>query len=111
MRAKKSLTSSSPKALTSDSMGTLWRTFLNPLDGCRAKPVAGAVGALQVGKPHLDGLVAYPQRVVVRIGDLRRIALIVKAVVVGDLPRQPLQLGGSFVLAQLLDGFPGGVRR
>ena len=60
--------------------------------GWRADALARAVGALQVGKARLDGLVAPPQRVVLGIAQRRLGFDVVEPVVMLDLPRQPLEL-------------------
>ena len=63
------------------------------LDGRGADALGRAVGAHEVGKARLDRGVALAQRIVVGIGDLRRVLAVVELVVMGDLARQPLELG------------------
>ena len=58
----------------------------------RAHALARAVGALQLGKARLDGLVAPPQHVVRGIAQLGRGMGVVELVVAPDLLRQTLQL-------------------
>ena len=85
MRATKSATSSSAKALPSDSMGTAWRTLPNAFDRRRADAPGRAVGPHQLGKARLDRRVALAQGVIVGIGDLGRVLPVVELVVPGDL--------------------------
>ena len=70
-----------------------------------------AVGAHERGKARLDGRVALAQRVVVGVGDLRRVLRVVELVVVRDLAREPLELGLRLRLGQLVDGLVGRTRR
>ena len=72
------------------------------LDGCGADPPRRAVGAHQLGKARLDRRIALAQRVVVGVGDLRRVLGVVELVVVRDLARQPLELGRRLRLGQLV---------
>ena len=59
---------------------------LGEAGGCRgADLLARAVGAAQLGKARLDRLVALDQRVIVRVGHLRRVLLVIELVVMGDL--------------------------
>ncbi len=55
----------------------------------RSDLFTGAVVADQRRKARLDRLVAPPQGVVVRIGDLRVVLLMVQPVMTGDLRGQP----------------------
>ena len=92
-RAMKSTTSSSVKALPSESIGTAWRTLPKASTGAAPTRCGRAVGAHERGKARLDRRVALAQRVVVGVGDLGRVLRVVELVVVGDLAREPRELG------------------
>jgi hypothetical protein len=74
------------------------------LDRRRADPMRGAVRTDQFGKARFDLAVAPAQRVVLGIRDLGRGVAIVEAVVMGDLGREPLQLGARLLGRQLVHG-------
>ena len=63
-----------------------------------------AVLADEMREARLDGGVAFAQRVIVGVGDLRLILPVIERVVMGDLAGETLKLGGSFGLAQAIDG-------
>ena len=81
MRATKSVTSSSPKALSSDSIGTACRTLAKPRDGAAPTLRDRLSSVRRSGKARLDRLVAPPQRVVLGVGDRRRVLLVIALVV------------------------------
>ena len=93
MRPTKSTTSSSAKALSSESIGTAWRTLAKRARRRRADALRQAVGVRELRKARLDRRVATAQLVVFGVGDGRRVFLIVAAVVRGDLFGQPRVLG------------------
>ena len=107
-RARKSATSSSAKALPSDSIGTAWRTLRKRPAGFaptlrrRASPARD-----QLRKARLDRGVALPERVVFGVGDGRRVLLVVAPVVLGDLGGEPLQLRRRLRFGQLVDWSAG----
>ena len=68
-RATNSTTSSSEKALSSESIGTACRTLANLAAGARADPRGRRVRPDQVREAGLDLAVAAPQRVVLGVGD------------------------------------------
>ena len=103
-RSTNSVTSSSSKALSSDSIGTRCRTLPKRLAGLRADAPRRAVGAHELGKARLDRRVAAAQRIVLGIGDLGRILLIVELVVVSDDGGEPLQLVLGLGLTEIGDG-------
>jgi hypothetical protein len=86
-------TSSRAKALSSDSIATLWRTLANFSAGGAPTLCEGESGRTSSGKRASMARVALAQRIVVGIGDDRRILLVVAPVVLGDLARQALELG------------------
>ena len=75
-----------------------------------ADPVRWRIGADQCGKPRLDRGVAPAQRVILGVGDLRRVALVIGAVVMRDLGGQTLQFRAGFGFRQVLDRFHVGLR-
>ena len=77
------------------------------LDGGGADALGRAVGAHVLGKARLDRRIALAQRVVVGVGDLRRVLRVVELVVVRDLAREPLELRLCLRLGQLVDRFVG----
>ena len=103
MRPTKSTTSSSAKALSSDSIGTAWRTFLKRPDGAAPTFCDGEFARDEFRKSLLDGVEALAQRVVFGVGDARRIVLIVAPVVPLELERQPHQLDLGLRLGELGD--------
>src|SRR5262249_60947611 len=56
-----------------------------------------------MGKARLDRGVALPQRVILSVGNLWLVLPVIGLVVVGDLARQALELGGSLLFAQSVD--------
>ncbi len=114
MRPTKSATSSSLKALSSDSIGTAWRTLAKPRDGAAPTLRDRLSSVRRSGKLRLDRVVALPQRVIFRVGNGRRVLLIVALVVRLDLDLQAgvlaLGLAGRHVLDGEL-GVPGRFRR
>ena len=66
-------------------------------------PLRRAVGPFQGGKAGLDGVVALTERVVLGIGDGRRILGVVAAVMPGNLGGKPRELSGGLRLAQIRD--------
>ncbi len=72
-----------------------------------ADPLARAVGAFQLREARLDGRVALSQRVIVGVGDRRRVFGVVAPVVAGDFARQTFKLGRGFRRAQFLDRLRG----
>ena len=103
MRATKSSTSCSAKALSSDSIGTAWRTFLKSPRRRRADLLRRRVGADEFRKAGLDGVEALAQRVVFGVGNAGRVVLIVALVVALQLKRQPFQLDLGLRLGELGD--------
>ena len=97
--------SSSANALSSDSIGTRWRTFSNLSEGAAPSRCDGLSGANQRRKARLDRGVALPQRVVVGVRDRRGVFLVVGAVVFRDLGGEARELGRGLALAELLDRF------
>ncbi len=57
----------------------------------------------QVGKACLDGVVAFAQRIVLGVGDDRRVLLVVALVVLGDFACQPIVLGLRLLGGQQID--------
>ncbi len=67
-----------------------------------ADALGRTVGPHQQGKALLDRLIAAAQRIIGGVADGRRVFAIIAAVMLGDLPRQPVQLlfrlgGGEFL--------------
>ena len=70
------------KALSSDSIGTRWRSLAKPPSG--APPTRSRANRPdQLRKARLDRGVAPPQRVVFGVGDLGRVVLVIGAIVRG----------------------------
>ena len=67
MRSTKSVTSSSEKALSSESIGTAWRTLAKPRGGAAPTLRERLVQRTQVGKTRLDRVVALAQRVILGV--------------------------------------------
>ena len=66
----------------------------DPVEGPRRRRpdrVGRAVGAYEIGKPRLDGVVAPAQGVIVAIADFGVVVVVIETVVTGDLGRQPRQ--------------------
>jgi hypothetical protein len=63
-----------------------------------------AVLAEEMRKAGLDRRIERAQRVVVGVGDVWLILPVIEFVVMGDLAGEAIKLGGSFVLAQFVDG-------
>ncbi len=104
MRPTKSATSSSLKALSSDSIGTAWRTLAKPRDGAAPTLRDRLSSVRRSGKLRLDRVVAPPQRVVFRVGHGRRVLLVVALVVRLDLGLQPGVLALGLARRHVLDG-------
>ena len=102
-RRRNSTTSAPSKALSSDSIGTRCRTLPKSATGGAPTRWDGLSGADQFGKARLDRLVAPAQGVVLGVRDLRRVALVVEAVVAGDLGGERRQLPGRLLARELLD--------
>ena len=92
-RATKSATSSSLKALSSDSIGTACRTLAKPPAGAAPTRAMGESPPHQIGKLRLDRVVAPAQRVVVGVADDRRVLRRDRRDRVWRSPRQQRQLG------------------
>ena len=103
MPAKKSRTSSSAKALSSDSIGMLCVTLAKPAAGAAPTRSDGLSARFSSGKARLDRRVAPAQLVVFGVGDLRRVVGVIEPVVMRDLGGEPRQLGARLVLGQRLD--------
>lgn len=74
--------------------------------GSGAKPTfRWAVGPHQRREIRFDGVVAPLQRVILRIGNLRRILAVVKRVMAGKLGRQKCKLRRGFKLGEVFNGF------
>ena len=70
----------------------------------RPDPARGAFGQHHIWKPRLDGAVALPERVILRIRDLGLVLFVVAPVVVGDEFGKFLELREGFLLGQAFDG-------
>ena len=70
--------------------------YYRSIEAKRADLGAGAVRANEVGEGGLELGIAAHQRVIVGVGDLRRVLLVVEAVVVRDLAGEALQLLRGF---------------
>ena len=79
------------------------RDFAKPVGGGGTNLLAGAVGALKLGKRLFDRGVARLQPVILSIADIRRIVLMIGLVGRGNGQRQRFQLGARFVFAQVRD--------
>src|SRR5215472_1533021 len=71
--------------------------------GRGADPSRRAVGANEIGKARLDRLVALTQRVIIGVGNLRRVFLMIELVVMCDLGGERLELGLRLGRGQSLD--------
>ncbi len=84
-RSQNSAKSSASKALSSDSIGTPWRHLAEAAGRRRSDPAAGRIRhAPDRGMRGFQFGVAAAQRVVFGVGDLRRVAFVIGAVVAGD---------------------------
>ncbi len=92
MRATKSVTSPSAKALSSDSIGTPWRTSANWAETGAPTFCDGEFWRTRSGKRASMASVAHTQRVVVGVGNLGR-GLGVEGVVAGHLGGETGQFG------------------
>ena len=72
--------------------------------------VRDRICADQVWKPRLDGEVAALQGVVIRVGDLRRVLLVIEGVVAGELFGEARKFGLRLRCVQLVDFDHGGLR-
>ena len=79
--------------------------------GGGADAFARTVGATKLGEASLDCPVAADERVEIRVGNLRRVLLVVECVVMADLPGQARKLCLGFCLGQLVDGLLRGGRQ
>ena len=104
MRATKSVTSSSLKALSSDSIGTACRTLAKPRDGAAPTLRDRLSSGAQVREARLDRLVAPPQRVVFGVRNGRRVLLVVALVVPLDLGLKPRVLALGLAGRHVVDG-------
>ena len=86
MRSTKSTTSSSEKALSSESIGTAWRTLAKRAGRRRADLQRQAFQRAQIGKALLDRVVALAQRIVFGVRDGRPVVLVVALVVLRRSP-------------------------
>ena len=91
MRPRKSRTSSSAKALASDSIGTRCCTLPNFAWGAAPTRCDGESRQHQFGKALLDRRIALAQRVIVGIRNGRRIFRVIALVMLGNLCRKPRQ--------------------
>ena len=108
MRATKSVTSSSAKALSSESIGTAWRTFLKRPVGAAPTFSDKRFKRAQIGKALFDVVVTLAQRVVVGVADGRLVLLVIALVVLRDFAGEPRVLGLGLLGGQKLDrGFIG----
>ena len=98
------MTSCSLKALSSESIGTAWRTLAKRPDGAAPTLSDRLSQRAQIGKSRFDRLIAPTQRVVFGIRNRRRVFLVVALVVRGDLGSEPRMLGLGLRLGQVLDG-------
>src|SRR5690348_4351786 len=69
----------------------------------RADALRRAVGADKIGKTRFDRGIAPPQRVVVGVGNLRRVFLVIEPVVPRDFRGKALQLRLGTGCAELVD--------
>ena len=90
-------------ALSSESIGTRWRTLPKSATGGAPTRCVGLSAPYELGKTLLDRLVAPPQPVVLGIRDLGRVLAVVQRIVTGDLAREALELARRRGAAQLLD--------
>ena len=104
-RSRNSTTSSSAKALSSDSIGTRWTTLANFAEG--AAPDRDGDGALELGEARLDREDAATEPIVFRVGDDRSVFLEIRLVVLGDLAREALPSRGGLLLIEVLHGLLG----
>ena len=74
-------------------MGAAWETFAKPAEGAAPTRREGLSSRTQVGETGLYRVVAAAQRVVFFVRHLGSVAPVIALVVVGDLARQPLELG------------------
>ena len=95
MRSTNSVTSSSLKALPSDSIGTACCTFGKAARRRGTDLLRRRVRRDEIGKFRLDGLQPLAQRIIGRIRHRRRILLVIALVMRFDLQREPhvLDLG------------------
>ncbi len=104
-RAQNSSTSSSAKTLPSDSIGTTWRTLANSFDGAAPTLRDSESGSGEFGKGRLQRDVAPAQRVVVAVGDRRRVFAVIAPVMPGDFRAEARVLGLRLVGRQLVRRF------
>ena len=69
-----------------------------------ADPLRQAFKRAQLRKARLDRVIALAQRVVVRVGNGRRVVLIIAPVVLGDLGFEPRVLGLGLLFGEIVDG-------
>ncbi len=70
---------------------------------CSADAARRAVFADQLRKPRLDRIVAPLQRIVIGVRNLRLILAMIERVVMGNLFRQPRELGGGIIDRQVFN--------
>ena len=99
-RAQNSENSSAFIALSSESIGTRWRSLAKPLSGRSPTILEGESGRIELREAGLDRGVAAAQGVVVGVADLRRVLLVVQAVVMRDLRCKLRQFGRGFLFGQ-----------
>ena len=100
MRSTKRVTSSSENALSSESIGTAWRTLAKRPVGAAPTFSVRLSSVRRSGKRCLDRAIALAQRVVFGVRDGRRVVLVVALVVLGELRMQPRVLGLGLLLGQ-----------
>ena len=83
------------KAFSRLSIGRAWATLASAVVGAAPSRFDGEVGAHQVRKPLLELAVLADQRVIVGVGNLRRVLVVIEPVVARDLLGQPHQPVGG----------------
>ena len=79
--------------------------FFKTGGGRRADLSRRAFGQNELRKTRLDGGVALPERIILRVGDLGLILFVIQPVMVGDQFRQFLQFRPGVTLGQALYRF------
>ena len=95
MRSTNSRTSSSPKPLASDSIGTRWRTLANFSEAFAPTFSGQALRRPKLGKARLERLVALAQGVVFRVRHRRRVLLVIAPVMLRDVTAERIVLGAG----------------
>ena len=101
---KKSRTSPSSKALSSDSMACGCLTLAKPVAGAAPTRLEGLSARTSSGKRFSIVVIAPAQRVVFGVRNLGRVLLVIEPVVMRDFPGQAFQLRLRLGFGQLLDG-------